>query len=78
MIYLFSLILFINTIFYNVDKTIGVFKEYSALDLFHGTKEHKFKILAVCQKRQEKTYTKYFKTQEEGILLKKFRDVVKV
>jgi len=70
---------------YDKDKlTIGVLGGHSALDVCRGAKKHGFKTLAVCQKGREKTYTKYYKTREDGrgciddtIILDKFSDITK-
>jgi len=64
--------------------TIGVLGGHSALDVCRGAKKHGFCTLAVCQKGREKTYSKYYKTREDGrgcidetIVLDKFSDIVK-
>ena len=64
--------------------TIGVLGGHSALDICRGAKKHDFKTLAVCQKGREKTYTKYYKTRDDGrgcidetIILNKFSDITK-
>jgi len=64
--------------------TIGVLGGHSALDVCRGAKKQGFRTLAVCQKGREKTYTKYYKTREDGrgcidetIVLDKFSDIVK-
>ena len=64
--------------------TIGVLGGHSALDVCRGAKKYGFKTIAVCQKGREKTYTKYYKTREDGrgcidetIVLDKFSDIVK-
>jgi len=64
--------------------TIGVLGGHSALDVCRGAKKHGFKTLAVCQKGREKTYTKYYKTRDDGrgcidetIILDKFSDITK-
>lgn len=65
--------------------TIGVLGGHSALDVCRGAKKLGFRTVAVCQKGREKTYTKYYKTRENGIkgivdeviLVDKFKDVVK-
>lgn len=70
---------------YDKDKiTIGVLGGHSALDVCRGAKRHGFRTLAVCQKGREKTYTKYYKTREDGrgciddtIILDKFSDITK-
>jgi len=68
---------------YNPDNiTIGVLGGHSALDVCRGAKKHGFHTLAVCQKGREKTYTKYYKTRDEGkgcidttIVLNKFSSI---
>jgi len=70
---------------YDKDKlTIGVLGGHSALDVCRGAKKHGFRTLAVCQNGREKTYTKYYKTREDGrgciddtIILDKFSDITK-
>jgi 5-formaminoimidazole-4-carboxamide-1-(beta)-D-ribofuranosyl 5'-monophosphate synthetase len=64
--------------------TIGVLGGHSALDVCRGAKKYGFKTIAVCQKGREKTYTKYYKTREDGrgcidetIVLNKFSDIIK-
>ena len=64
--------------------TIGVLGGHSGLDVCRGAKKHGFKTLAVCQKGREKTYTKYYKTRDDGrgcidetIVLDKFADITK-
>ncbi len=66
---------------YDREITIGVLGSHSALDICEGAKELGFKTLVVCQKGREKTYAKYFKTQEqlgivdETIILEKFSEI---
>ncbi len=62
--------------------TIGVLGGHSALDVCRGAKKHGFKTLAICQKGREKTYTKYYKTRDDGrgcidetIVLNKFSEI---
>ncbi len=64
--------------------TIGVLGGHSALDVCRGAKKYGFRTLAVCQKGRDKTYTKYYKTRDDGrgcidetIVLDKFSDIVK-
>jgi len=66
------------------DITIGVLGGHSALDVCRGAKKHGFRTLAVCQNGREKTYTKYYKTRDDGrgcidetIVLDKFSDITK-
>ena len=68
---------------YDTDHlTIGVLGGHSALDVCRGAKKLGFRTLAVCQKGREKTYTKYYKTRNDGrgcidetIVLEKFSDI---
>jgi 5-formaminoimidazole-4-carboxamide-1-(beta)-D-ribofuranosyl 5'-monophosphate synthetase len=70
---------------YDADNiTIGVLGGHSGLDVCRGAKKHGFKTLAVCQKGREKTYTKYYKTRDDGrgcvdetIVLDKFADITR-
>ena len=64
--------------------TIGVLGGHSALDVCRGAKKHGFRTLAVCQKGRDKTYTKYYRTRDDGrgcidktIVLDKFADITK-
>ncbi len=64
--------------------TIGVLGGHSALDVCRGAKKHGFRTLAVCQKGRDKTYTKYYKTRQDGrgcidttIVLDKFSGITK-
>ena len=64
--------------------TIGVLGGHSGLDVCHGAKKHGFHTLAVCQRGREKTYTKYYRTREDGrgcidetIVLDRFADITK-
>lgn len=63
--------------------TIGVLGGHSALDVCSGAKKYGFKTVAVCQNGRDKTFSKYYKTREDGrgcvdevILVEKFGDVV--
>ena len=70
---------------YNKEKiTIGVLGGHSGLDVCRGAKKYGFQTLAICQKGREKTYTKYYKTRNDGrgcidktIVLDKFSDITK-
>jgi len=70
---------------YDTDNiTIGVLGGHSALDVCRGAKKYGFHTLAVCQKGRERTYTKYYRTREDGrgcideaIVLDRFSDVTK-
>ena len=64
--------------------TIGVLGGHSGLDVCRGAKKHGFRTIAVCQKGREKTYTKYYKTREDGrgcidetMVLDKFSEITK-
>ena len=65
--------------------TIASLGGHSALDVCHGAKKYGFKTLVIAQKGREKTYTRYFKTREEGtlgcvddvILVDQFSDILK-
>jgi 5-formaminoimidazole-4-carboxamide-1-(beta)-D-ribofuranosyl 5'-monophosphate synthetase len=64
--------------------TIGVLGGHSGLDVCRGAKKNGFNTLAVCQKGREKTYTKYYKSRDDGrgcidecIVLDKFADITK-
>ncbi len=64
--------------------TIGVLGGHSALDVCRGAKKYGFHTLAVCQKGRDKTYTKYYKTRDDGrgcidktIVLSKFSEITK-
>jgi len=64
--------------------TIGVLGGHSGLDVCRGAKKHGFRTIAVCQKGREKTYTKYYKTREDGrgcvdetIVLDRFANITK-
>ncbi len=63
--------------------TIGVLGGHSALDVCAGAKKLGLRTLAVCQKGREKTYSKYYKSREDGrgcidevMLVDKFSDIV--
>jgi 5-formaminoimidazole-4-carboxamide-1-(beta)-D-ribofuranosyl 5'-monophosphate synthetase len=70
---------------YDVNNiTIGVLGGHSALDVCAGAKKRGFRTVAVCQKGRDLTYSKYYKSREDGIgcideviLVDKFADVVK-
>ncbi len=64
--------------------TIGVLGGHSALDVCRGAKKYGFRTIAVCQKGREKTYTKYYKSRQDGkgcidetIILNKFSDITR-
>ncbi|MBI2086039.1 DUF1297 domain-containing protein [Candidatus Daviesbacteria bacterium] len=66
-----------------MNHTIAVLGSHSALDVCRGAKDEGFKTLVVVQKGRDKTYAKYFKTQDgvgcvdEVIELDKFIDILK-
>jgi 5-formaminoimidazole-4-carboxamide-1-(beta)-D-ribofuranosyl 5'-monophosphate synthetase len=64
--------------------TIGALGGHSALDVCRGAKKHGFRTVVVCQKGRENTYSKYYRTREDGrgiideiIVVDKFKDIVK-
>src|SRR3989344_2444377 len=63
--------------------TIAVIGSHSALDICRGAKQEGFKTLVIVQKGRDKTYTKYYRSQDglgcvdEVIELKKFADILK-
>lgn len=63
--------------------TIGVLGSHSALDICRGAKDEGFRTLVVAQKNREKTYAKYYKSEngmgcvDECIIVKKFSDILK-
>lgn len=63
--------------------TIAVLGSHSALDVCRGAKDLGFKTLVVVQKGRDKTYSKYYKSQDglgcvdEVIELEKFSDILK-
>ncbi len=70
---------------YDLDNlTIGVLGGHSALDVCSGAKQLGFNTVAVCQKGRDLTYSKYYKSREDGrgcidevIMVDKFADIVK-
>ena len=67
---------------YDLDKaTIGVLGSHSALDICRGAKDFGFRTLVVCQKGREKTYDRYYRSEDsfgvvdETIILDKFSDI---
>jgi len=64
--------------------TIGVLGGHSGLDVCQGAKKYGFRTIAICQKGREKTYSKYYRTREDGrgcvdetIVLDKFSEIIK-
>jgi 5-formaminoimidazole-4-carboxamide-1-(beta)-D-ribofuranosyl 5'-monophosphate synthetase len=67
---------------YELDKAIiGVLGSHSALDICQGAKEMGFRTLVVCQKGREKTYDRYYRTEnscgivDQTIVLDRFSDI---
>ncbi len=62
--------------------TIAVLGSHSALDVCRGAKDLGFKTLVIVQKGRDKTYTKYFRSQDklgcvdEVLELEKFSDIL--
>ncbi len=55
---------------------IGVLGSHSALEIASGAKQEGFETLVVCQKGRDKTYTKYYKSVFDHVLmLDKFSDI---
>jgi 5-formaminoimidazole-4-carboxamide-1-(beta)-D-ribofuranosyl 5'-monophosphate synthetase len=55
---------------YNPRKIkIGVLGSHSALEVAHGAKQEKFETVVICQKGREKTYTKYYRSLFDHVLL---------
>ena len=63
--------------------TISVLGSHSALDVCRGAKDEGFRTLVITQKGREKTYTDYYRSQnnlgcvDECITLGKFSDILK-
>lgn len=64
---------------YNREKIrIGVLGSHSALEIGHGAKQEGFKVVVVCQRGREKTYTKHYRNLfDHVLLLDKFVDMIK-
>ena len=67
---------------YNLNEvTIGVLGSHSALDICRGAKDLGFRTLVVCQKGRERTYDRYYRTEnslgivDQTIILDKFTDI---
>jgi 5-formaminoimidazole-4-carboxamide-1-(beta)-D-ribofuranosyl 5'-monophosphate synthetase len=55
---------------------IGVLGSHSALEIASGAKQEGFETVVVCQKGRDKTYTKYYKSVFDHVLmLDKFSDI---
>jgi 5-formaminoimidazole-4-carboxamide-1-(beta)-D-ribofuranosyl 5'-monophosphate synthetase len=63
---------------FNPEKVrIGVLGSHSALEIASGAKQEKLETVVVCEKGREKTYTHYYKSLfDHVILLDKFSDIV--
>ncbi|MBI2039759.1 DUF1297 domain-containing protein [Candidatus Microgenomates bacterium] len=67
----------------NKSYTIAVLGSHSALDVCRGAKDEGFKTLVIVQKGRDKTYAKYYKSEnelgcvDEVIELAKFSDILK-
>jgi 5-formaminoimidazole-4-carboxamide-1-(beta)-D-ribofuranosyl 5'-monophosphate synthetase len=67
----------------NQPITIATIGSHSALEVARGAKDEGFKNLIICEKGREKTYAKYYKTQnefgciDEVLLVDKFSDILK-
>ncbi|HUV80503.1 MAG TPA: formate--phosphoribosylaminoimidazolecarboxamide ligase family protein [Candidatus Bathyarchaeia archaeon] len=67
---------------YNLNEAaIGVLGSHSALDICRGAKDLGFRTLVVCQKGRERTYDRYYRTEnslgivDQTIILDKFSDI---
>lgn len=67
---------------YNLNEvTMGVLGSHSALDICRGAKDMGFRTLVVCQKGREKTYDRYYRTEnslgivDQTIILDNFSDI---
>ncbi len=67
---------------YNLNEVaIGVLGSHSALDICRGAKDLGFRTLVVCQKGRERTYDRYYRTEnslgivDQTIILDKFSDI---
>lgn len=66
----------------NKNYTVAVLGSHSALDVCRGAKDLGFKTLVIVQKGRDKTYAKYYKSQDglgcvdEVIVLDEFKDIL--
>ena len=62
---------------YNQNKiSIGVLGSHSALEIASGAKQEGFETVVVCQKGRDKTYTKYYKSVfDHVVMLDKFSQI---
>ena len=57
---------------------IGVLGSHSALEIASGARQEGFQTVVVCQKGREKTYTKYYNSLfDHVIMLDKFQEIVR-
>jgi len=57
---------------------VGVLGSHSALEIAHGAKQEGFETVVVCQRGRERTYTKYYKSLfDHVLLLDKFGDIMR-
>ena len=56
--------------------SIAAIASHSALDVFDGAKDYKFKTIAICQKGRETPYTR-FPVVDVALILEKFKDLLK-
>src|SRR3972149_4724077 len=57
---------------------IGVLGSHSALEIASGARQEGFQTVVVCQKGREKTYTRYYGSLfDHVILLDRFQDIIK-
>ncbi len=62
----------------NQNIHIGVLGSHSALEISSGARQEGLQTVVVCQEGREKTYTKYYNSLfDHVILLDKFQDIVK-
>jgi 5-formaminoimidazole-4-carboxamide-1-(beta)-D-ribofuranosyl 5'-monophosphate synthetase len=61
---------------YGKEITVGTLGGHSALDVCRGAKDEGLRTVVVCQKGREKTYSKYYKSiVDEIIIVDKFADI---
>lgn len=59
------------------DVRIGVLGSHSALEIGHGAKQEDMKVIVVCQKGREKTYTRHYRNLfDRTLVLDKFVNIV--
>ncbi len=63
--------------------TIAIIGSHSALDVCRGAKDEGFRTIVIVEKGRDKTYSKYFKSQnglgcvDEVLYVEKFKDILK-